>query len=120
MRTFSAIFSPWSIKSTFSPSCPATPAHNRPAAPAPMTTVSNEVKSSRFPGERKLELAHEAVGHVVAQHAVRLRPQFAALHRGAEQVVEEGEVRGVVLVQRFLVLAVVPVVEVGCDDHVAQ
>jgi hypothetical protein len=45
-----------------------------------------------LPGKRKLELLHESVGHVVAEHAVFFWPELIAFHCGAEQVVEEGEV----------------------------
>jgi hypothetical protein len=41
MRIFSATLSLWSMTKTFKPACPATPAQNNPAAPAPMMTTSN-------------------------------------------------------------------------------
>ncbi len=40
MRIFSATFSLWSSTKTFKPNWPATPAQNRPAAPAPTITTS--------------------------------------------------------------------------------
>lgn len=73
-----------------------------------------------FPRKRKLQLLEKSVGHIVAQHSVVLGPELGAFHSSAKQVVQEGEVRGVVFIERFLVLAVVPVVEVGRDQHVAQ
>src|SRR5690606_28720252 len=122
MRFFSATRSAWSISSTFSPRWPASAAQKRPAAPAPMTTASKRAAGagSALPDKGELQLLEEAVGHVVAHHAVALGPQPRALDGGAEQVVEERVVRRVVLVDRLVVLAVVPVVEVGRDDDVAQ
>ena len=40
MRIFSATFSLWSSTKTLKPNWPATPAQNRPAAPAPTITTS--------------------------------------------------------------------------------
>src|SRR6185369_2934813 len=48
MRIFSATFSLCSTSSTFSPDCPAMPAQNSPAAPAPMTTTSKNWLNSRL------------------------------------------------------------------------
>ena len=79
-----------------------------------------EASTSASPSERERHLLEEAVRHVVALHAVVLGPLPVGLHRRAEQVVDEGKVCGVVVVDRLVVLRVVPVVEVGRDDHVAQ
>ena len=59
---------------------------------------------------------HEARRHVVAQHPIFLGKPPVGLHGGAEQVIDEGEVGGVVAVDRFLLGAVMPVVEIGSHD----
>ena len=73
-----------------------------------------------LPCKRKLELLHEAVRHIVAEHAVFLGPQLMAFHCGTKDVIEERKVRRVVASQRGLILAVVPVMKVRRDDDVAQ
>jgi hypothetical protein len=73
-----------------------------------------------LPGKRKLELLDKPVGHIVTQHAVLFGPDSVTLGGAAKQVVQKGIVRGIVGVQRFLVLAVVPVVEVGGDESLSE
>ena len=71
-----------------------------------------------LPRKRKLELFHESVRYVVTEYAVLFRPQLVAIHCRAEDVIEEREVRGVIAIQRRLILTVVPMVEVWRDDDV--
>jgi len=55
----------------------------------------------------------EAVGYIVSQHAVSFRPRFVTLHGGTKQVIQKCKVGGIVPVQCFCILTVVPVVEMG-------
>src|SRR6516225_5672599 len=80
--------------------------------PAGGGAASPSLHRLRTPPERKHLLPDETVRHVVADHAVFLGEFLRRLHGGAEQIVQEGVVRGVVLVDRLFVRGVVPVVEV--------
>src|SRR5262245_18184289 len=74
----------------------------------------------RSPAERVEELRDEPLRHLLAQEAEPLRPPVRGQVEGAEQEIEEREEPGEVLVEPFLLRRVVPAVEGGARDHVAQ
>src|SRR5450755_1787313 len=124
IRIFSAMRSAWSVRRTRRPCCPARAAQKSPAAPAP--TIATSKRSGKFrarrrrgsgsPREGEHQLLHETVRHVIADDAVAVGPRPLGPVRGAEGVIEEGEVRRVVAIDPLVVLRVVPVVEVRRDD----
>ena len=70
--------------------------------------------------EREGLLPEEIRRDVVTDDAVLVGPLAVGVHRRAEEMIEEREVGRVVAVDRFGVLGVVPVVEVGSDEHVGE
>src|SRR5512135_441885 len=108
-----------------------------PAMPAPITTTSVSAASdgretsasavaprrlrrritSVLPRERKELLADVACGHVIPQHTVLLRETPVRRHGRAKDVIEEGEMRGIIAVDRLALRTVMPVVEVRRYDQ---
>jgi hypothetical protein len=83
MRIFSATLSLWSSSSTFSPRWPATPAQNRPAAPAPtITTSSNSIHGAAvYAGQPQAPRQSGGGSGGAPLEVVRARPRCRAPRR---------------------------------------
>src|SRR6185369_350235 len=81
MRIFSATLSLWSTSSTFNPDCPARPAQNSPAAPAPMTATSKNWLTSRFRNAGGLASVAAVDGGFLALPSDLVRPPASQMAR---------------------------------------